>query len=148
MEEQFLACRKKAMSLLNQRDRTEWELKDRLKNAGFPEEEVADAISYVRGFHYIDDFRYAVHFAEVYRESRSIRRITQDLKRKHVPEEYIDTALEQIAFDDSIALKKELKKRLKGKTELTEQEKQKIAAGLYRKGFRTSDIFHEMEEIL
>ena len=147
MEEKLLACRKKALSLLKYRDRTEWELVTRLEDQEFTEEEIEDAVAYVRSFHYIDDLRYAKRFAEMHSESRSVKRIRQDLQKKHISAEYIELALEEIAFDDSAALRKELKKRMKGRQELADEEKQKIAAGLYRKGFRTSDIFREMDAL-
>lgn len=144
MEEEFLRGRKKAMSLLNHSDRTKWELQDRMERAGFSQEVIADAIAYVEGFHYIDDLRYAKRFAEIYRETRSIRRIRQDLKKRHVPEEYIEIALEEIHYDDSSALARELGKLWVDGRELSYGEKQKIAAKLYRKGFRTEDIFQAM----
>ncbi|MCI8769975.1 MAG: regulatory protein RecX [Lachnospiraceae bacterium] len=149
-EERFLAGRKKAMALLLHKDRTRWELCDRLVRAGFEDDVVEDAIAYVESFHYIDDRRYAVRFAEIYCESRSIKRIRQDLMKRHVPEEYIEDAFEQIQWDDSGALTKELNKLLKGR-ELSEdisyEEKQKIAAKLYRKGFQTDDIIRELDHL-
>ncbi|MBR1744334.1 MAG: regulatory protein RecX [Lachnospiraceae bacterium] len=147
MENENLACRKKAMSLLNHRDRTEWELRDRLSVAGFDTEEVEDAVEYVRSFHYIDDLRFATRFVEAYRERRSIRRIRQDLVNKHIPEEYIEIAFEEAQADDSSAIRREIKKRLSDKapSELSEKERQKIAMGLYRKGFQTADIFRELD---
>ena len=142
-EERFLSGRKKAMALLTHNDRTKWELCDRMKRAGFEQEVIEDALAYVESFHYIDDLRYATHFAEIYCKTRSIQRIRQDLQKRHVPEEYIDIALENIAWDDSAALKKEFEKLLKEQNidELPYKERQKLAAKLYRKGFRTEDIF-------
>lgn len=138
------------MALLLHKDRTRWELCDRLVRAGFEDDVVEDAIAYVESFHYIDDRRYAVRFAEIYCESRSIKRIRQDLMKRHVPEEYIEDAFEQIQWDDSGALTKELNKLLKGR-ELSEdisyEEKQKIAAKLYRKGFQTDDIIRELDHL-
>lgn len=133
------------MSLLQHSDRTEWELTDRLLRAGFSEAETADAIEYVRSFHYIDDERYAMRFVEIYHTSRSVQRLRQDLYKRHVAEELVDAALEQIEWDDSEALKKELSKLLRQKkiedvTELTYDAKQKIMAKLYRKGFKLEDI--------
>ena len=53
-------------------------------------------------------------------------------------------------MDDSGALTKELNKLLKGR-ELSEdisyEEKQKIAAKLYRKGFQTDDIIRELDHL-
>lgn len=145
LEKGFLNARKKAMSLLQHKDRTEWELTDRLLQAGFSEEETEDAVEYVRSFHYIDDERYAVRFVEIYHTSRSIKRLNQDLYKRHVPQEYIDAALEQISWDDSEALEKECSKLLRQKNvssgdELSYEDRQKIMAKLYRRGFRIEDI--------
>lgn len=134
------------MALLAHNDRTRWELCDKLQRAGFEDEVIEDAIVYVESYHYIDDLRYAIRFAQIYCESRSIQRIRQDLKKRHVPEEYIQIALEQIHWDDSEALKKEINKLLKGRDNIEKisyEERQKLAAKLYRKGFRTDDIFRE-----
>lgn len=144
-EKGFLNARKKAMSLLQHKDRTEWELTDRLLQAGFSEEETEDAVEYVRSFHYIDDERYALRFVEIYHTSRSIKRLKQDLYKRHVPQEYIDAALEQISWDDSEALEKECSKLLRQKNvsggdELSYEDRQKIMAKLYRRGFRIEDI--------
>ncbi len=146
-EERFAAGRRKAMALLNFNDRTEWELRDRMKKSGFEEDVIEDAIAYVESFHYIDDLRYAVRFAEIYREKRSIARIRQDLKKKHIADEHIESALEQISFDDSPALEKEVKKLLKGRAEFSGEEKKKIAAKLYRKGFQADAIFRCLDAL-
>lgn len=146
-EERFLKGRKKAMALLLHNDRTKWELCDKMKRAGFEQDVIEDALTYVESFHYIDDLRYAVRFAEIYCESRSIQRIRQDLMKRHVPEEYISIALESIEMDDSKALQKEVRKLLKNQEDLealSYEARQKMAAKLYRKGFRTDDIFREL----
>lgn len=146
MEEEILRAKKKAMSLLQHMDRTEWELRSKLEKAGFAEEPVQEAVEYVRSFHYIDDRRYALRFAEIYCESRSIQRIRQDLQKKHISEEWIALALEKIEYDDSRALKKAMDKVLSGiDKELSYQEKQKIIAKLYRKGFHVDQIVSQLE---
>lgn len=145
MEDEFLQARKKAMSLLQHMDRTEWELRDKLEKKEFSREAIDDAIEYVRSFHYIDDLRYATRFVEIYREQRSIQRMKQDLYKRHVPEEYIDIALDAIDRDDSAALKEAVRKLTKGEKEYPYEEKQKMAAKLYRKGFRIHDIKRELD---
>lgn len=139
---ELLRAREKAMTLLSYNDRTEWELMDKLSCAGFSEEAVNGAIEYVKSFHYIDDERYAVRFVDIYHKSRSKKRLWQDLTKKHVPEEYISIALESIEDGDSEAINKEIQKILKGRDleGLSYEERQKMAAKLYRKGFSVSDI--------
>ena len=140
MQDELLEAKKKAMSLLKYMDRTEWQLRDKLAAKGFSEEAVEGAIDYVKSFHYLDDYRYAVHFVEIHQEQRSRQRMRQDLYQKHVPEEYIDLALESICENDDLALQTALRKITKGETEFSYEEKQKIAGKLYRKGFRLGDI--------
>lgn len=146
MEDESLRAKKKAMSLLQHMDRTEWELRSKLEKAGFSEESVREAIEYVRSFHYIDDRRYALRFAEIYCESRSIQRIRQDLQKKHISDEWITLALEEIEFDDSQALKKAMDKILRGwEGSLSYEEKQKVIAKLYRKGFQIDQIIKQLD---
>lgn len=140
MQDELLEAKKKAMSLLKYMDRTEWQLRDKLAAKGFSEEAVDGAIDYVKSFHYLDDYRYAVHFVEIHQEQRSRQRMRQDLYQKHVPEEYIDLALESVCENDDVALQNALCKITKGETEFSYEEKQKIAGKLYRKGFRLGDI--------
>ncbi len=140
MQDELLEAKKKAMSLLKYMDRTEWQLRDKLAAKGFSEEAVEGAVDYVKSFHYLDDYRYAVHFVELHYEQRSRQRMRQDLYQRHVPEEYIDLALESICENDDIALQEALRKITRGETEFSYEEKQKIAGKLYRKGFRLGDI--------
>ena len=140
MQDELLEAKKKAMSLLKYMDRTEWQLRDKLAAKGFSEEAVEGAVDYVKSFHYLDDDRYAVHFVELHYEQRSRQRMRQDLYQRHVPEEYIDLALESICENDDVALQEALRKITKGETEYSYEEKQKIAGKLYRKGFRLGDI--------
>ena len=140
MQDELLEAKKKAMSLLKYMDRTGWQLRDKLAAKGFSEEAVEGAVDYVKSFHYLDDYRYAVHFVELHYEQRSRQRMRQDLYQRHVPEEYIDLALESICENDDVALQEALRKITKGETEYSYEEKQKIAGKLYRKGFRLGDI--------
>lgn len=145
MEDELLEAKKKAMSLLEYADRTEWQLRDKLMAKGFSEEAVDGAVEYVKSFHYIDDLRYAIHFVETHHAQRSIMRLRQDLSQRHVSEEYIDIALEGIEEGDGMALRAAIQKLTKGKSDFSYEEKQKMAGKLYRKGFRVNDIKRELE---
>lgn len=145
MQDELLEAKKKAMSLLEYADRTEWQLRDKLMAKGFDEEAVDGAVEYVKSFHYIDDLRYAIHFVETHHEQRSIMRLRQDLSQRHVPDEYIDIALEGLEEGDSAALQAAVRKLTKGRTDFSYEERQKIAGKLYRKGFRANDIKRELE---
>ena len=146
-QDEMLRAKEKAMSLLQHNDRTEWQLRDKLTKSGFSENAVNEAVEYVRSFHYIDDERYAIRFVEIYHESRSIKRLRQDLYKRHVSEELIELAIENIDNDDSAALSRELDRIRDKAGAMTYEEQQKIAARLYRKGFRMSDIMNGLKNI-
>lgn len=143
--EEILQAKKKAMSLLQHMDRTEWELRDKLEKKGFSQSAIDEAVEYVRSFHYIDDQRYATHFVEIHCQQRSIQRLKQDLYKRHVPEEYIDIALDAIDWDDSAALREAVRKLTKGEDDFSYEEKQKMAMKLCRKGFRIHDVKRELD---
>ncbi len=142
MVDEGLEAKKSAMSLLKHMDRTEWQLREKLAAKGFSEGSVEEAVAYVKSFHYLDDCRFAMQFAEAYHTKRSIARLRQDLYRRHVPEEYIEMALDSVGRDDSGALCRALEKLTHGEEIFTYEEKQKIAAKLYRKGFQAQDIVY------
>ena len=139
-DEELLRAKKKAMSLLQHNDRTEWQLRDKLMRSGFSGEAVENAIEYVRSFHYIDDERYAVRFVEIYHETRSIKRLKQDLYKRHISDELIEIAIENINNDDSAALNHEIERIGQNLETMTYEEKQKVGAKLFRKGFRMGDF--------
>lgn len=149
VEDRFLQGRKKAMALLNYKDRTEWELRNKLSQAEFEEDVIEDAVAYVESFHYIDDERYAANFVLAHRDSKSIQRMQQELKRRHVAEEVIEQAVSSVCGDDSGALKKAVQKLLKASGgelgQMPYREKQKLAAKLYRRGFQGEDISRELQ---
>ena len=66
---------KKALRLLTVSDRTEHQLREKLREGGFPPEAVDAAVEYVRSFHYVDDRRYAESFIRFRKEEKSIYEI-------------------------------------------------------------------------
>lgn len=146
MEDEVLQAKKKAMNLLLHNDRTEKELRDRLKRAGFSEAAEEEAVAYVRSFHYIDDGRYARRYVEIYQNRKSRNQLVLDLKKRGVGDREIQMALEEEWQGDLAALKAALEKKTRDASKLTYEEKQKIAASLYRKGFSVADI-HKVLEI-
>lgn len=143
-------ARKKAMDLLLHNDRTEAELRERLLKKEFDVSSVEDAVNYVKSFGYIDDERYAKNYVEFYRHRKSARQLEQDLQRKGVDAMFIESALAESGSDEP-ALKRALEKKVSSPQKLAEytyEEKQKVMAYLYRKGFQVEDIRKAMDTFL
>ena len=133
-------AKQKAMALLKRSDRTEKELYIKLKQNEYPEEAIEEAISYVMKYGYIDDERYLENYVFYKKGSKSMRIMELELQQKGLSKEQIRKQLEREEFNDEEAIQKAIRKKVGTQTELSYEETQKVAAYLYRKGFREDDI--------
>lgn len=139
-----------AMDYLTRADKTEWQLRDKLRKKEYSEEAADMALGYVKAFGYIDDERYAARYIEIYSSGMSRMKLRTGLMRRHVPEDIIDRAIENADIDDICALRKDMKKILADRdlSEMDRKEKQKVMAKAYRKGYNASDIIKVLDEFI
>ena len=136
----------RAMNLLQGREYTTSQLRTKLQQGFYPPKIIEQAIDYVAGFHYIDDLRYAVDYITYHEDSRSRRRIEQDLQGKGILAATIEEAWqvwqENGGKQDEQAMIRELlhKKHYDTEGETDWKERQKIYAFLARKGFSAEAI--------
>lgn len=135
---------KRAMHLLEKQDRTEYQLREKLRQNEYSKEAVEQAIAYVKSYHYIDDLRYACSYVRYQKEKKSNRRLQQDLQKKGVAKEFIEQALlEEGNEDETDAIQRLLEK--KGYTpEMPREQANKIYQFLLRRGYKSSDILYVM----
>ena len=140
----------RAMNLLQGREYTTSQLRTKLQQGFYPPKIIEQAIDYVAGFHYIDDMRYAVDYITYHEDSRSRRRIEQDLQGKGILAATIEEAWqvwrENGGKQDEQAMIRELlhKKHYDTEGETDWKERQKIYAFLARKGFSAEAIRKEI----
>lgn len=79
-------AKKKALHLLERMDRTEQQLRTKLTEGGYPSEIVEQTLEYVKGFHYIDDVRYARTYMEYRKTGGACGRWSGSCIRKGFPE--------------------------------------------------------------
>lgn len=150
------------MNLLVKSDKTETELKRKLKQAGYGDKVSEAAVDYVRSFHYIDELRTAESYISTKMDFSSEKEIRYKLAEKGIDEETVDLAYEQVTerldpdgelgIAENTELKaavnfirKKLGTRLSAFTddediEIPYEEKQKLMAAAFRKGFRQESI--------
>lgn len=128
-------AKKKAMDLLKAMDRTEAELRHKLEYSGYTDEIVKEAIEYVKSYQYIDDLRYACSYIRIKKQIKSRRQILGELKQKGISDTDIEEALFTEYDNEEEAIQREISKKVKDVEELSRDEKQKLAAKLYRKGY-------------
>ncbi len=135
----------RAINLLQSRDYTTAKLREKLREGLYPESVVEQAIAYVASFHYIDDLRYAVSYITCHEESKSCRRIEQDLIAKGVDKTTLEKAWLEWEKQGGRRNEFEMIQRLLLKKhydpERTDyKEQQKLFAYLMRKGFGGEQI--------
>lgn len=130
----------RAMNLLKNREYTVKRLHDKLKDGGYPEKIIEEALAYVESFHYTDDLRYAVNFISQYENSRSRRRIEQDLLNRGIERNTLERAWaeweEQGGSQDEWGMMQNVLEKRHFCPESAEQkERQKMYGFLTRRGF-------------
>lgn len=145
-DEVYPLARKKALDILVRSDRTEKELRERLSYAGFADDAVNQAITYVKGFRYINDGRYAENFTEYRAANMSNLRLRQELRQRGIEDVVIEECLGM--RDEEEILKKQIYRKLDF-TDISDEKKlKKIRDSFYRKGFSLSDINELMEKYM
>ncbi len=138
-------CKLRAMNLLQKKDYTTKQLRDKLDEGLYPKELVDEAIEYVRSYKYLDDERYARDYIAYHMTTRSKNRIVQDLIKKGINKELLMPVLEEIYSEDSGDVELEQVRALLEKKHYDPEmydfkEKQKLMAFLMRRGFQISTI--------
>ncbi|MBU9735196.1 regulatory protein RecX [Diplocloster agilis] len=131
----------KALRLLEHMDRTEHQLRVKLKEQDFNEQEIDEAVRYVESYHYIDDARYAANYIELKAEYKSRRQIEQALMTRGVDRQVIADAFEEYGkIDETPQIEAFLRKKRVNWQEADEKEISKLYQALMRRGFSVRDI--------
>lgn len=135
----------RAMHLLEKRDYTQADLCRKLRENGYAEDVIREAITYVKSYHYVDDARYASVYIRARQNSKSRNQMRMELLQKGVDDELIRQALEDECGDSELELIERLLEKKHYDPDMADQkEKQKVYQFLARKGFSGSDIRRAM----
>lgn len=138
-------AKKRAMHLLEQMDRTEQQLRQKLTQGDYPPECIEEAVAYVRRFGYLDDYRYACNFIRCYQEKKSRGQLLQKLMQKGIRRETAEQAMEEEYQSDEAAKIRALLAKRRFEPEYADRnEFQKTYQFLMRRGFKSSDVLKEM----
>lgn len=137
-------AKKKAMDLLIRSDKTEKELRDKLKKDGYPEFIIDQTLAYVHSFHYINEENQLENYIRYHSRGKSKIILKQELVKKGFDRELITTYLDEL-YNEEDELKIAVKKKIGAKESISQKEKEKIFGYLFRKGFKQSDIIRELE---
>ena len=144
-EQRGKECLRKSGALLAQRDYTCERLREKLLAGGFEEEIVETTLERLRKAGYLNDERYARNFIQTHWDDRSRLRIRMDLENRGVPSEIASRVLEEESEErgeeaEIRQIRKLMMKRCFDPLTATWDERGKIQAFLYRKGYSASSV--------
>ncbi len=139
-----------ALYLIEFRDRTEKELREKLVAKGYGEEQIEDTVEFLKNYGYIDDKRYASHFISdaINLKKWGKIRIRTELLRKGVDRETVDFAIEDAFMeveDDRVLSQMQL--RFKDADFSNMKERTRIFNFFMRRGFTAEEIKGAMNKM-
>ena len=138
-------AKRRVLYLLRSMDRTEQQLRQKLKEGDYPEEIIDIAIAYVQKLHYQDDRRYASNYVDYRKKNKSRLQLKQELYCKGIPADMTKEILEEYSSDEEReAIRGWLRRKGYDPAEATPESQRKMYGFLMRKGFRMEDVLAAM----
>ncbi|MBF0465433.1 MAG: regulatory protein RecX [Nitrospirae bacterium] len=153
-----------ALRLLNFRDRSEKEIREKLLQKGYAEAETEETLEYLKGAGFVDDSKLARNLL-IYLDSSKkmgLRRVTDTLKRRGIPESIIEETLREVMGDlqDELSYGYSIEGEIK-KAKILIQKKEESSLKNYplrvklnrlygilnRRGFGAETIKHVLKEV-
>ncbi len=128
-------AKKYALSILSKRDKTEQEIREKLKKSYHDDRSVQDAVDYLTKMGYLDDFSYARDYFYSKRGKKSFRQIIFELEGKGIKHETIQFAMEEEGGQKPEDLRPAFQKYAAKFSGEERKSRQKIYAHFVRKGY-------------
>lgn len=142
----FKRARERCLYLLKARDRTEQEIRRKLKEGWYPQEAIENAVEFLKEYRFVDDEKYCRGYIRVYGGKKSRKQLEFELRNKGISRETIAGFLEENPVDEESQILKYLRKKGYERDTTPPNEKAKIASALARKGFSFDEIYRVMGE--
>lgn len=147
----LVSAKRIAFQLLKFRSRSCYEIRDRLKRKGFPEEVISQTINFLTRLKYLDD----TEFARSWSQSRlnkplGVRRISFELKQKGVEKNIIEQTLEKLkqGYSEAQIIERIAKGKFKKMKALDEfKAKRRIYGHLIRRGFNPETVKEAIDNL-
>lgn len=138
----------RAMNLLQKKNYTEKQLRDKLSEGYYSEDIINNTIEYVKSYHYVDDVMYALDYITYHAQKKSLRIIEQELYRKGIGKDIFSKALMQWeengeAQDIQGMIQEHLRKK-NYQEDCDINTKRKLYTFLLRKGYPAEEISKAM----
>ena len=127
--------KKRALYYLKSSDKTEREIRRKLRESLYPEELIDYALDFLKSYDFVDDSRYAENFINAKRGRVSKREMLQKLRQKGISAEALESLKESLTDEDEhAAAKKTFEKYVRGRDLSEPKERQRVWRYLASKG--------------
>lgn len=140
-------ARERVLYLLKSSDKTEQELRKKLKDGWYPQEVIDGTMDFLKTHRLINDESYGKRYVEYHSVKRSKRQIQYELQKKGLDKEMIHEIMEEQQVDEEAQVRAYLKKKHFKEKELDAKERNKIMAALGRKGYSYETVARVMGRI-
>ena len=141
-----------SMHALTRRGMSRWELEKTLMSRELDEEVVEAELDRLEGVGLLDDATLAETFVRTQHDRKGLGRgaITAELRRRHIDQEHIDAALEQVDDDDEQTRATELAVKRAGQLSSYDLEtaKRRLHGFLSRRGYSSAVVRAAIDEAL
>ncbi|MGN1098060.1 MAG: regulatory protein RecX [Clostridia bacterium] len=136
-------CRERAIKIVALKDRTEKELRDKLAEKGYSDEEIDDAVEFMKSYNYINDESYAEKYVAdgINLRGHGPRRIKTELLRRGISRDIAEAALENIEAEPRERLEEIMERRFAAADLGNPKERNRIFGYFARRGYSSHDIW-------
>lgn len=136
----FPRCKNKLISLLEYKDRTGQELKERLLREGYPEEVVNQVILWAEEYHFIDIERFAANYVKTNAGKKGNRLLRIELSKRGVEKELLDELLADVEENEKEQMGRIYKKRFYNVDLKEEKQRMRVMRYFIRNGFSYEEV--------
>ena len=142
----FKRAKERCLYLLKARDRTEQEIRRKLREGFYPEAAIDYAVEFLKEYRFVDDEKYGRNYIRIYGGRKSRKQLEFELRNRGLDREEIGLLLEEGDIDEAEQILRYLRKKGYEKDVTPPKECARLAAALGRKGFSFDEIRRVMEE--
>lgn len=92
-------CRERALYILERAEKTEKDLRDRLKKGDYPDDIIGLTLDFMKQYDYINDYRYARDYVSLKKTKSGTRKIKYELIRKGISQDIIERVFDETESD-------------------------------------------------
>ncbi len=147
-------AKSRTLHILDRYDKTEKELRDKLKENMYPPEAVDSAVEAAKKGRFLDDKRYAYQYVYEKSRTKSRRMIEMELRNKGISDELISSAFAELSTEtgdedrEEELIRKLIIKRIPDPGNIDKAEKEKLFRYLTGKGFEFGKVKKIFDSIL